>query len=323
MSLFHSLKSGTLIATAGLALAVLTAGSAMAQQCPEWQLNGIPITTDADTAWVPQQFPTYAGGAVDLTACPSVPGVGRVTAAPSFSLTYDARNMGRDLEFRVQSDCDTTLLINDASAQWHFNDDSDGTLSPRLRLANAISGRYDLWIGTFGGQSCQATLIAETFPGAGSVPPPPPPPPPAPVCPDWSLGGAELRLTAGQTEQRSVVAGGSISMFSNQCGYDAHGYVAQAPDFTLYFDPQGVVSTLDISVTGQCDETLLVNDPGTNWLFNDDSDSLHPRITIGDAVAGRYDIWVGTFGSSTCQATITVNASTPAPAPVAPPAPSK
>lgn len=302
-----------------LAVALCVAGgAAAAQQCPDWQLNGIPITTDAETAWVPQQYPMFAGGNIDLSQCATTGGVGRVTAAPTFSITYDARTLGRDLEFRVQSECDTTLLVNDATARWNFNDDADGTLSPRLRLAGAPSGRYDVWVGTFGGQSCQATLIAETFPGAGSAPPPPPA---APVCPDWSLGGAEMQLVAGGADSRPVVAGGSIQLSGNGCNIPAHGHVAQAPDFTLYFDPQGVVSTLDISVQGQCDTLLLVNDPSTSWIFNDDSEGLQPRITIGDAVAGRYDIWVGTFGSSTCQSTITVAAS--APAPVAPPAPNK
>lgn len=310
MSYFETFKTGALIAAAGAAFTLAASGAAFAQQCPDWQLNGIPVTTDAETAWVPQQYPTFAGGNIDLSACPTIQGGGRVTAAPTFSITYDARNLGRDLEFRVQSECDTTVLINDATAQWTFNDDADGTLSPRLRLANAVSGRYDVWVGTFGGQSCQATLIVEAFPGAGAVPPTPPTPPAA-VCPDWSLGGAEVNLVNGQSETRQVVAGGSVNLFQNTCDIQGHGYVAQAPDFTLYFDPQGAVSTLDISANGQCDETLLINDPSTHWVFNDDASDLHPRITIGDAVAGRYDIWVGTFGQSTCQSSITITASSP------------
>lgn len=295
----------------------LGAGAASAQQCPDWQLNGIPITTDSDTAWVPQQYPVFAGGNVNLSGCTLFQGVGTVTAAPTFSINYDARQHGRDLEFRVQSQCDTTLLVNDSTARWQFNDDADGTLSPRLRLAGAPSGRYDVWVGTFGGQSCQATLVVETFPPSGSVTPPPPPPPA--VCPDWSLGGAELRMVNGQYETRPVVAGGQVNLFQNACDTQAHGYVAQAPDFSLYFDPQGQVSTLDISVQAGCDSLLLINDPGTNWIFNDDAADLNPRITIGDAAAGRYDIWVGTFGQNTCQATINISASSP----VVPQAPSK
>lgn len=290
---------GLVVAAAAALLGLAAAGEATAQQCPDWQLNGIPISTDAETAWVPQSYTMFAGGGLDLSACTSLPGYGYITAAPNFSITYDARGLGRDLEFRVESSCDTTLLVNDASAQWTFNDDTNG-LNPAVRLAGAQTGRYDLWVGTYGTQPCQATLIVETFPPA-----------PAAVCPDWSLGGAQVNLAMGQSESRAVVAGGSVNMFDNQCGIEAHGYIAQAPDFSLYFDPQGNVATLDISVQGDCDTLLLINDPNTNWLFNDDSNDLQPRIDIGDAGAGRYDIWVGTFGASTCNAVLNVSAYSP------------
>ena len=310
MSFFHSFKQGLLIAAAGAAVSGALAGAAAAQQCPDWQLGGIPISTDAETAWVPQQYPLFAGGALDLSACTSIPGgTGRVTPAPNFTIQYDSRNLGRDLEFRVQTDCDAILLINDSHGDWHFNDDEDGTLLPRLRLPNAPSGQYDLWVGTYGAQSCQATLVVETFPGAGSATPPVQ----QPTCPDWSLGGAEVRVaTGGAPDQRSVIAGGPVDLFDNQCGYQAHGYVAEAPDFSLYLDTAGQVTTLNISVQGECDTTLLVNDPNTAWVFNDDATDLNPAIQIGDAVDGRYDIWVGTFGQDTCQSTITFSANGPA-----------
>ncbi|GAB4272103.1 MAG: hypothetical protein Kow0013_25310 [Pararhodobacter sp.] len=184
---------------------------------------------------------------------------------------------------------------------WHYNDDANG-LNAALRLPAAQSGRFDVWVGTFSNQSCAATLVVETFPPAG---------PATNSCPDWQLGGAEIQLGMGGAETRTVVAGGGVNLFENSCNTNGHGYVAQAPDFSLYFDPQGQVSTLDISVQGECDTLLLVNDPNTNWVFNDDATDLQPRIEIGDAVAGRYDIWVGTFGQSLCNATLNVSAYAP------------
>lgn len=313
MSIYTRFKQGFLIAATGGAASVMLAGAAAAQQCPDWQLGGIQIATDAETAWAAQQYPLFAGGGLNLASCGSVQGVGYVTPAPNFTLEYDARNMGRDLEFRVQTDCDTTLLINDFSGQWHFNDDEDGTLQPRLRLPNAASGRYDIWVGSYGQQACQATLVAETFPPGGSTGGTPPQQPAQPTCPDWSLGGAEVRLSTGAGgDSRQVVAGGGVDLFDNQCGIQAHGYVAQAPDFSLYLDTQGQVTSLDIAVQSECDTTLLVNDPNTSWVFNDDSNGLQPAVQIGDAVEGRYDIWVGTYGQATCDASITFSASGPA-----------
>ena len=306
MSFFTHFKSGFLIAATGAAVSVAASGSAMAQSCPDWQLGGVPVSTNAETAWVPQQYAMFAGGGVDLSQCGQFQAYGRVTAQPSFSITYDALTYGRDLEFRVQSECDTTLLINDSTAQWHYNDDEDGTLSPRLRLSAAPSGRYDVWVGTYGEQACQATLVLETFPPSSGTPTPTPPA--APVCPDWQLGGAEVRMGAGGTESRSVIAGGSVNLFENQCNVPAHGYVAQAPDFTLYYDPQGQTPTLNVSVQGSCDTTLLINDQAANWHFDDDTNEMQPAIAIEAAPSGRYDVWVGTFGSSTCQSNVTFSA---------------
>jgi len=313
MMFMSHFKHGLLLAAGGAMISLAATTSATAQQCPDWQIGGTPIATDAEVAWVPQQYPLFAGGGLDLGQCASVPGHGFINAAPNFSLSYDAMALGRDLEFRVESECDTTMLINDSAAQWHYNDDTNG-LQPAIRLAGAQTGRFDIWVGTYGSSACAATLIAETFEPAGQMP--------AAQCPDWSLGGAEVSLMQGGSETRSVVAGGSVNMFGNECGIQAHGYVAQGPDFTLYLDPQNQVTTLDISVQGECDTLLLVNDPSTNWIFNDDDIDLQPRIEIGDAQAGRYDIRVGTYGSALCNASMTVRATSPQ-APAAPAAPGK
>lgn len=313
MPLPRRLRQTFALALSGAAFSFALSGAAFAQQCPDWQLGGIPLNTDSETAWVAQQYPLFAGGGLDLSMCQAIPGVGHVTPAPNFAIQYDARNLGRDLEFRVQTDCDTTLLINDFSGEWHFSDDEDGTLQPRLRLANAASGQYDVWIGTYDVQACQATLVLETFPPSGGDTSTPQTPA-QPTCPDWGLGGAEVRMTTGGgAETRQVVAGGSVNLFDNQCGIQAHGYVAEAPDFSLYLDTRREVTTLDISVQGRCDTTLLVNDPNTAWIFNDDSNALQPAITIGDAAEGRYDIWVGTFGDQTCDSSISISATSPMP----------
>ena len=290
----------TLPAT-GAVLALGLATPAFAN-CPDYQLNGVFMNQDAETAWVPQSFQVMAGGNANLGACGSLPGSGFMTAAPNFTINYDDRGMGRDLEFRVESSCDTVLLLNDAGAAWHFNDDEDGTLNPRLRLGAAPSGIYDVWVGTFGNTTCQANLTIETFPPAeGGVA--------AAACPDWSLGGAEIQLSANGGEMRDVVAGGSVNLFGDACGTGGHGHVATAPGFSLYYTPGAGNQTLSISATGECDTVLLVNDNTSNWRFNDDTNGFDPQVDISAAGAGRYDIWVGTYGSDLCRATLSVSAS--------------
>ena len=148
---------------------VVWAQGAMA--CPDWRLADVAVSYSSDTLWVPQVLPLIAGGAQDLRACPQ-PGVGHVAAAPDLRLEYDAGRAGRDLVIRVEGDCDTVLLVNDADADWHFNDDFDD-VDPALIFAGAPGGLYDIWVGTFGPDLCPARLILETFdpgqiPGGGS-----------------------------------------------------------------------------------------------------------------------------------------------------------
>ncbi|PVH27243.1 hypothetical protein DDE20_18595 [Pararhodobacter oceanensis] len=271
---------------------------------------------DAETAWSPQSYHMHVGGMLNLSQCGEVPGRGHVTAAPNMSINYDARSMGRDLEFRVESQCDTTLLINTASAGWEFSDDEGSGLNALVRLSDAPSGRYDLWVGTYSGEACQATLIAETFPSgavsSGSA-----------ACPDWSLGGTQINSNAGQTSSHQMIAGGQVNLHENSCDTNGYGFVAQAPDFSLYFDAMGQSPNLTLSANGDCDEVLLINDYSANWLFNDDAGSLHPSLTIANASSGRYDVWVGTYGSSTCASTLTVSSSGAAASGQVPAAPGK
>lgn len=292
------LSRGRVAALLALAAFAALASPAAAQQCPDWRQNGAGINTDADTLWSPRSWSVTAGGPLNLPNCGSVPGTGQITAAPDFTVTYDALSRGHALEFRIESQCDTVLLVNDASAGWHFSDDEDGTLNPRLRLGNAASGIYDVWVGTYGQSNCAATLVLETFPGPVAMS----------SCPDWSLGGAELRMSSGETVSRAVTAGGSVNLFAGDCGTSGHGYVAQAPDFTLYYETRSGRRPLEISVQAQCDTVLLVNDPAAGWWFNDDHVSLDPQVTIQGAQTGRYDIWVGTYGDALCQATLNVSA---------------
>lgn len=318
---FKTFKPVCRLGAVTIAFAFAASAAAAQGACPDWRMNGSVVTTDAETAWAPQRYSTTAGGSLNMWQCSAVDGVGHVNQAPSFTITYDARNRGLDLDFRVEASCDTLLYVNDATANWHFNDDNDNSLNPRIRLAAASSGVYDVWVGTYGEASCPATLVVESFPASsgGGQQPGQPQQPAAATCPEWSLGGAELTVNAGGNEARDLVAGGSISLFDSCNHVPAHGYVAPAPDFTLYYTAPEANAELRLAATGDCDTLLLVNDLRAQWVFNDDSDGLNPAISIPNAESGRYDIWVGTYGSALCRANFTVASVLPA-APEAPPA---
>ncbi|MCB1395384.1 MAG: hypothetical protein H6898_02100 [Rhodobacter sp.] len=135
---------------------------AASASCPSYAVSGLPINHSSDEVWTPQRHSVIAGGNIDLASCPSVPGHGHIIEHPDFTLYYDAQARGRALEFRVTASCDTVLLVNTATAQWVFSDD-DTDLNPRIRVADAPDGRYDIWVGTFAGATCDAVLSVESF----------------------------------------------------------------------------------------------------------------------------------------------------------------
>ncbi|NDJ60847.1 MAG: hypothetical protein GYB67_06960 [Chloroflexi bacterium] len=108
----------------------------------------------------------------------------------------------------------------------------------------------------------------------------------------------ETSLSAGFVPdpfEVDIVSGGSVEVFA-QPGLPSGctGYAAEAPDFSLFWE--GDSSNLRFFVSSNGDTTLIVNDPATDWFCDDDSDgTLNPTVDIANPLAGRYDIWVGSF----------------------------
>lgn len=148
------------VLAAGFAVAVLPA--AAFATCPNFGTPGAALSYTAEQVWVPKASSVVAGGDIDLVQCLDVPGEGHIVETPDFTLQYQALNMGRALEFRVEGECDTVLLVNAANGEWLFNDDADG-LNPAVRIPAAGDGQYDIWVGTLGSELCAAQLIVESF----------------------------------------------------------------------------------------------------------------------------------------------------------------
>ncbi|HRH21034.1 MAG TPA: peptidase, partial [Brevundimonas sp.] len=81
---------------------------------------------------------------------------------PDFELTYSAGSL--PLIISVNSNADTTLVVNAPDARWYCDDDGGNGLNPSLRWNAPMSGTYDIWVGTFGGGNAPATLsISELY----------------------------------------------------------------------------------------------------------------------------------------------------------------
>jgi len=169
------------------------------------------------------------------------------------------------------------------------------------------------------------------------TPEPPPPPPPAPVAfsasaddtAAWARARRTLdfnaranfgggRLTTGFTPDPwtfPLTAGGGRnpvnvldlgirdSVSGEQCG---RSFVTRRPDFHFNFRAGTTFPLLRFYVLTQnnSDATLVINEPGGQWRCNDDhhregwGNNLMPTVDFTNPPAGRYDIWVGTYDSS-------------------------
>ncbi len=167
----------------------------------------------------------------------------------------------------------------------------------------------------------QAIVPPQPVPVPAPIPVPPPAPVPAAVCPNPNIVGPSLTLTGGQlmSPQAYVAQVGGQHEVSNCAGIDGWGYANEAPSFTLFMSQMNGY-TFSAETTTECDPTLIIRDAYGQWYFNDDGpNGLQPRLEIdGNSLNGRVDIWVGAFGNSACQGTITFRTVSAAPAPQPP-----
>jgi len=296
------------------AAAVATALSVTAIQGAEaqnYRLNPTFGTVNLNSGFLPDPYTTslQAGGPIAASNVGSNCR-GYVADAPDYRLYYQSG--GFPLHIFAQSGSDTTLVINDPSGRWFCDDDGYGSLNPLVTFNNPASGQYDIWVGTYssGGGFPQATLsISELSPhggggggGGGTVA----------GSPNYNLQPTygTVNLNNGFSPDPynvSVQAGGNLA--ASSVGSNCRGYVAEAPDYRLYYQA-GNGWPLNIFAQSGSDTTLVVNDPSGRWYCDDDSyGSLNPLVTFNSPQSGQYDIWVGTYssGGGFPQATLSIS----------------
>ena len=218
---------------------------------------------------------------------------GFVATRPDVRLHFDAGSL--PLILSTTSDADTTLVVNAPNGEWYCDDDSAGSLNARLRFSPAMSGRYEIWIGTYGGGGedyHDARLhISELSNGSDDHTPNTPRPEPRPDTGrsiDLSAGFAPdpytIRLMSGGSRDASTVSSG------------CRGYIATSPDATLDYSAGSM--PLYLSVDSMADTTLVVQGPNGAYYCNDDGgEGMNPSVQFNTPLSGRYRIWVGTYGS--------------------------
>ena len=244
---------------------------------------------------------------------------GWVANAPDVRLQFQG-GWFDEINFWVESNADTTLIINDPNGNWWCDDDSGDGLDPLLSFV-PMSGQYDIWVGSYSGSYSDAELNISELPYQGAQynpppppsnpPPPPPPPPPAPSGPDHTLNppfGTHY-LASGFTPdpyEVEVVAGGNNDASALTNG-TCQGFIADAPDARLVFS-EGVFSELYFSVNSASDTTLVIRDPTGQFWCDDDggNQGFNPLLRLAPRT-GEYNIWVGTYGRSRADATLSIS----------------
>ena len=243
----------------------------------------------------PHTVAVRSGGTVDAS------GVGNgcrgmVSNAPDYQLNYDAGSL--PLYFTTRSSADLTLVVNGPDGRWYCDDDGGEGLNPLLRFDSPMSGAYDIWVGTYGGEDyLDARLVITELQSETSG---------DSVAPSGSSstnsGGAPIyetvRLSAGFTPDPYIVrlsSGGSRD--ASALGSDCRGYIANSADVNLDYTSGSM--PLYISGDSMADTTLVIRAPNGQYYCDDDSgEGTNPSVQFNTPLSGRYQIWVGTYGES-------------------------
>lgn len=98
-----------------------------------------------------------SGGQVDAqTVAGSCRGF--ISDAPDLRVNYSAGSL--PLIISVTSSADTTLVVNGPDGSWYCDDDSGSAgLNPMVRFNKPASGRYEIWVGTYGNATLQPASL--------------------------------------------------------------------------------------------------------------------------------------------------------------------
>lgn len=248
-------------------------------------------TVTLDSSWYgnTHSVTLQSGGEVDASHLGS-PCVGYIAGAPDVRVDYVAG--GYPLYIGAESAADTTLVVHGPDGRWYCDDDTGSGRNPLLSFESALSGQYNIWVGTYGEQAYHAAqLLLSERNDAEFVQ--------EDVWPDGSLyptgGSASLRsgFTNDPYSVRLYAPTGGPSRAS-LLGASCTGYTTAAPTFELYFSAGKF--PLYLRARSQGDTTLIVRDPNGNWFCDDDSaGDYDPLLVLGRPPSGYYDIWVGSY----------------------------
>lgn len=153
MSKFRSVKIAASIALAA-SIAAIPASAQNFNAAPSYgtvNLNG-GFTPD------PQVINMRSGGNIDSQRAIGGSCRGFIANAPDLRLNFNPGSL--PLIISVDSSADTTLVVNAPDGRWYCDDDGGRRgLNPAVRFNRPMSGRYEIWVGTYGNSSLQPAQL--------------------------------------------------------------------------------------------------------------------------------------------------------------------
>ncbi len=104
----------------------------------------------------PYQVNVSSGGNTDASGIGS-PCTGMIANAPDIRLVYSSGSL--PLIISANSDFDTTLVVNAPDGLWYCDDDTGEGVNPSVRFNKPMSGRYEIWVGTYSGTDYRPAVV--------------------------------------------------------------------------------------------------------------------------------------------------------------------
>lgn len=277
---------------AALAAMLFTAGAAGAQE-----LGGAPGFGVLEYHGAAQSLPARAGGAASLAAL-GCSGYSTLQPTVVISVSEPA-----PLFIAAGSDQDLTLAVRGPDGAIVCADDEAGELNPGAAFPRAQAGRYEVWVGTFGGAQGYPPITVNAAPDRFDTSNP------YIVTPNPELAGEQALRLSGRFDNDprtlDVTAGGEavLSMLDGRCA----GRSGPAPAAVLTYG--GGDLPLHLLLESEADATLAVVAPSGAVFCADDTIDSHAGVRLEDPAPGRYAIFAGLFDGSggPAPATLTVS----------------
>lgn len=146
-------KIAAALAVSGLALSAAPAIAQSINADPNYETVRLSGGFSPD----PYHVQLQSGGTIDAQSIGNSCR-GFIADSPDVRLHFEAGSL--PLIISALSDSDTTLVINAPNGNWYCDDDSGDGLNPSVRFNPAMSGRYEIWVGTFGRSSLEAARLS-------------------------------------------------------------------------------------------------------------------------------------------------------------------